>query len=231
LGDDTEAATLLYFGGIYDWYDPLVVLEALPELLDANPGTVLVFVEHPHPDLTPQSVSASARAIAEKQGWLGRQVRFEAWRPHDRRHELAQIADLAVVCHRPGIESDLSLRTRLVDLLWLGLPLVVTAGGTMARVVRETGAGLVVPPEDPAALAEAVRCLLDDASLRERASAAGREWAATRSWSTVARPLLDFAASPRRDPLRERFARLAPEPVSVREPIIRRILRRLGGFS
>jgi glycosyltransferase involved in cell wall biosynthesis len=230
MGDDTEGSTVLYFGGIYDWYDPLVVLEALPDLLESHPSVVVLFVDHPHPELTPQSLSHQARAIAEKRNWLGRQVRFEPWRPYDRRYELAQVSDLAVVCHRPGIESDLSLRTRLVDLMWLGLPLVVTAGGAMARVVRETGAGLVVPPQNPAALVEALRSLLEDAGIRERASAAGRGWAASRNWTEVARPLLDFAESPRRDPVRERFARLAPEPVSVREPIIRRILRRLGGF-
>jgi len=56
------------------------------------------------------------------------------------------------VTHRPGIETDLSLRTRLVDLMWLGLPVVVTAGGTMARVVAETGAGSVVPAGDHGAV-------------------------------------------------------------------------------
>ena len=93
---------------------------------------------------------------------LGSVVRFEPWRPYDRRFELAQVADVAVVTHRRGLETDLSLRTRLVDLMWLGLPSVVTAGGTMARVVAETGAGLVVPAGDVEAVAKAVADLLDD---------------------------------------------------------------------
>ena len=126
----------LYFGGIYDWYDPLVVLEALPEVLDAEPRAVVVFVEHPHPELTPLAVADRARSVARERGWLGRQVRFEPWRPYQRRYDLAQVSEIAVVTHRPGLETDLSLRTRLVDLLWLGLPVVVTEGGTMASSGR-----------------------------------------------------------------------------------------------
>jgi len=222
-------ASVLYFGGIYDWYDPLVVLEALPTLLEADPKTVVVFVEHPNPELTPLSRAAEARARAEKRGWLGKQVRFESWRPYERRFELALASDVAVICHTPGIETDLSLRTRLVDLLWLGLPVVVTDGGTMARIVRETGAGLVVPPHDPEAVVHSVRALLEDGALRQRASAAGRRWAASRRWRHVASPLLEFAQRPWRDPHRDRFANLIPDAASAREPLIRRLLRRLTG--
>ncbi len=141
--------------GIYDWYDPLLVLEALPRLLADDPRTVVVFVDHPHPELTPLTAAARTRDLARDRGWLGREVRFESWRAYDRRFDLAQVSDLAVVTHRPGLETDLSLRTRLVDLLWLGLPVVVTEGGTMAQVVRRTGAGETVPAGDAEALAAA----------------------------------------------------------------------------
>jgi len=227
-------APVLYFGGIYDWYDPEVVLDALPDLLAADPRTTVVFVDHPHPELTPMSAAAQARKRAERAGWLGREVRFEAWRPWPRRFELALVVDLAVVTHRPSLETDLSLRTRLVDLLWLGLPVVVTRGGTMARVVESCGAGITVPPADPAALAAAVRGLLVDPEWRRGASAAGRAWAATRAWPEVAAPLVAFAEHPWRDPHRARFAAQASGAVTPREPLVRRIsrrLRRLGGAS
>jgi glycosyltransferase involved in cell wall biosynthesis len=225
-GVDADAP-VLYFGGIYDWYDPDVVLDALPAVLERHPGAVIVFVEHPHPELTPLSVAQRVRKRAKKQGWLGTTVRFEPWRPFDRRFELPQVSDLAVVTHRPGLETDLSLRTRLVDLMWLGLPAVVTAGGTMARVVEEEGAGVVVPAGNPAALAAAVCSLLADETVRSRARAAARRWAADRSWQQVAAPLLRFAESPWRDPDRERFDALAPGEVSAEESLLRRIQRRL----
>jgi glycosyltransferase involved in cell wall biosynthesis len=231
LSDVGEDVPLVYFGGIYDWYDPIVVLDALGRLLASGSDAVVIFAEHPHPELTPQSQADAARAEAERRGWLGRQVRFEVWRPYEQRFDVPQVCDLAVVCHRPGIETDLSLRTRMVDLLWLGVPMVVTAGGTMARVVQETGAGIVVPPADPDALAAAVRTMLDDAARRRRAGEAGRAWAGTRGWQQVAAPLLEYADHPWRDPHRDRFteSRFAVKP--SREPLpmrLRRVIRRLG---
>jgi len=228
-----EDAPVLYFGGIYDWYDPLILLEALPRLLAADPRTVVVFVEHPHPELTPLGMASRARRVAEERGWLGRQVRFEGWRPFQRRFELPSVSDMAVVCHRPGIETDLSLRTRLVDLMWLGLPMVVTLGGTMARVVHETGAGEVVPPADADRLATAIRRLLDDPERMRRAAAEAREWSRSRSWRKVAAPLLEFADRPWRDPHRDRRVGLEGWTGGIaREPLprrLRRAVRRLFG--
>lgn len=224
-------APVLYFGGLYQWYDPMALLEALPEVLRRHPRAVVVFVDHPHPELSPRAVERAVRGEAEARGWLGRQVRFAPWRPWDRRFELAQVADLAVVTHRPGVETDLSLRTRLVDLLWLGVPVVATAGGTMGRVVEETGAGAVVAPGDSGAVAAAVVAMLDDPRRRREAGEAGRRWASERTWSRVAAPLLEYARAPWRDPHRDRFAALAPGAVTPRDSLGRRLgrrLRRLG---
>ncbi len=222
---------VLYFGGIYDWYDPLVVLDALPAVLEREPGAILVFVDHPHPDETPLATAAAARRVSEERGWLGTTVRFESWRPYDTRFELAQVADLAVVTHRPGLETDLSLRTRMVDLLWLGLPVVATEGGAMSRIVDAVGAGRTVAPGDPAALAVAIGGLLADAAGRRSAGEAGRQWAAGRSWQEVAGPLLDFAAAPWREPHRDRFVDLAPATGDAEEPLLRRARRTLKRWA
>ncbi len=225
-----DASPLLYFGGIYDWYDPNVLLAALPSVLERQPRASVIFVEHPHPELTPLAAASAVKREAERRGWLGTRVRFESWRPFERRFELAQVCDFAVVTHRPGLETDLSLRTRLVDLMWLGLPAVVTAGGTMSRVVADVGAGLVVPPGDAPALAEAIVKLTEDDGLRAGAARAARRWAADRTWSRVAGPLLDFAADPRRDHHRPRDEddALPGEPM-VEEPLLRRIQRAIRG--
>jgi glycosyltransferase involved in cell wall biosynthesis len=47
--------------------------------------------------------------------------------------------------------------------------------GSVAEVVRDGETGLLVPPEDPAALAEAIRRLLAGAELRQRLGAQGRQ--------------------------------------------------------
>ncbi|HHQ47952.1 MAG TPA: glycosyltransferase, partial [Acidobacteria bacterium] len=218
---------VLYFGGIYDWYDPEIVLEALPAILEVHPGATVVFVHHPHPDITPQSAAGRTHETARQRGWLGTAVRFEHWRPGAERFVLPQLADLAVVTHRPGLEALLSLRTRLVDLLWLGVPVIATEGGAMSRVLRETGAGVLVPPGDAARLAEAVLGLLADPKRRGAAARAGRTWAAGRRWEQVAEPLLRFAEAPWRDPYRT-AAEVELEEPQIDDSIAQRLMRRLG---
>ena len=95
----------------------------------------------------------------------------------------------------------------------------------MARVLAETGAGSVVPAGDAGAVAKAVIDLLDDEIKRREAADSGRRWAAERTWSVVAAPLLEFAAKPWRDRHRERFSELAPGPVASEEPLLQRLQR------
>jgi len=67
-----------------------------------------------------------------------------------------------------------------------GLPVVAARGGALPEVVGD--AGLLVPPRDPAALAQALERLLGDAALRERLGRAARERAIEHfRWERAAR--------------------------------------------
>jgi glycosyltransferase involved in cell wall biosynthesis len=56
-----------------------------------------------------------------------------------------------------------------------GLPVAATTGGALPEVVEDGVTGLLVPPADAPALAEAIRTLMGDADLRRRMGQAGRE--------------------------------------------------------
>lgn len=60
--------------------------------------------------------------------------------------------------------------SKLYDAMAVGRPAIVAGGREAAAIVHQTGCGVVVPPEDGSALADAVRAL---AANRERASALG----------------------------------------------------------
>jgi glycosyltransferase involved in cell wall biosynthesis len=89
-------------------------------------------------------------------------------------------ADLAVLPYR-NIEQSGVLYTALA----FGRPLVLSAVGGFPEVA-ERGAARLVPPEDPEALAAALRELLDDPAARDRlGSAAEREASTTYSWERI----------------------------------------------
>ena len=56
-----------------------------------------------------------------------------------------------------------------------GLPVAATTGGALPEVVEDGVTGILVPPGDAPALAEAIRTLMGDADLRRRMGQAGRE--------------------------------------------------------
>ena len=49
----------------------------------------------------------------------------------------------------------------MFEAMACGAPVILSARGEAAAVLEEAGAGLVVPPEDPAALVAAIRYLKD----------------------------------------------------------------------
>ena len=62
-----------------------------------------------------------------------------------------------------------------IESLLMGRPTIATRVGAMPEVVRHEETGLLVPPRDPRALAEAMLRLIDNPELGRRLGAAGRE--------------------------------------------------------
>jgi glycosyltransferase involved in cell wall biosynthesis len=65
--------------------------------------------------------------------------------------------------------------TTVLEAMALGAPLVTTHRGGIADMVEPERSALVVPAADPARLSEALARVVDDAELRERLRAGGRE--------------------------------------------------------
>ena len=65
------------------------------------------------------------------------------------------------------------LGTSLLDAMACGRPIVATTAGGMPEVVQDGRTGLLVPPRDDRAMADAIITLLKDEELRKRMGAAG----------------------------------------------------------
>lgn len=92
-------------------------------------------------------------------------------------------ADVVVLPHREVDQSGV-----LNVALAFGKPIVLSSIGGFEEVANDTGAGRLVPPEDPEALAGALRELLADPDARRRLGEAARAAAeGPYSWDEVAR--------------------------------------------
>jgi glycosyltransferase involved in cell wall biosynthesis len=102
-------------------------------------------------------------------------------------HELRS-AQVAAV---PSLYEGFSLPA--VEAMACGIPLVATTGGALPEVAGRDGeSALLVPPGDAGALAAAIGRLLDDADLRARLGAAGRDRVLRRfTWQAAAAATAD----------------------------------------
>ncbi|MCP9857874.1 MULTISPECIES: glycosyltransferase family 4 protein [unclassified Cyanobium] len=98
----------------------------------------------------------------------------------------------AVFC-LPSIQEGFGIV--FLEAMASGLPVVSTTATAIPEVVPQGRAGLLVPPRDPAALAEALVKLLTDEALQARCRAYGREHVEPFSWDRVAERFL-AAVSP-----------------------------------
>ena len=101
--------------------------------------------------------------------------------------ELARLYGEAEVAIVPSLYEGFSLPA--IEAMSCGVPVVATTGGALPEVVGTSGeTGLLVQPNDPDALVAAIGQLLDDAALRERLGANGRQRVIDRfTWQVTAR--------------------------------------------
>ena len=190
---------LILFGGIYDWYEPDLLLDAWPRIASAVAGAQLLFFANPNPGTTPQRAFARASDRALRLDPEGRSILFSAWLPYAARGDLYAACDLLVSIASPGLESDLAYRTRLLDAAWGGVPSIAVAGGSLAEELAAAGAARRVP-RDAEALADAAIEMLSDSPRRAAASAAARSFAQRRSWKAVSTPLAAWCRTAIVDP-------------------------------
>jgi glycosyltransferase involved in cell wall biosynthesis len=197
IGEDD--LVLLWGGGIWNWFDPLSLLRAVDVVRRDHPQVRLVFMgtQHPNPAIPKMRKAADAVRLARELGLEGRHAFFlEGWVPYEERESYLAEADVGVSLHLANVETLLSFRTRVLDYLWAGLPMLVTAGDSMADLVASEGLGAIAPPEDIAAVVAGLRRLIKDRPFRERCAKASLKVSERFRWTVVAKPILDYCRSP-----------------------------------
>jgi colanic acid biosynthesis glycosyl transferase WcaI len=102
-------------------------------------------------------------------------VAFLPFQPRELLNDVQSAADVSLVTLLPG-HGRTSMPSKVLGYLAAGRPVVaaVDTDSETARFLRRAGAGIVVPPGDPPALADAIVALRDDPERRRAMGRAGR---------------------------------------------------------
>ena len=138
------------------------LLRALRLLRDTTPYH-LTFVDRPQEELK------LAPRLVQRYG-LGARVRFTG---RVTTAELVHHYNRAEMLVCPSLYEGFGLPAG--EAMACGLPVAATTGGALPEVVEDGVTGILVPPGDAPALAEAMRTLMGNPDLRRRMGQAGRE--------------------------------------------------------
>jgi hypothetical protein len=226
----TGDPVLVWGGGVYDWFDPLTLVEAVAGLRVRWPRIRLVFLgmRNPNPEIPDGHMESTVRRRATELRLTGTHVFFnEGWIPYAERGEFLARADVGVSCHPAHVEARFSFRTRVLDYLWAELPMVLTEGDVLSEAVAAAGVGRAVPPGDVDALADAIDAVLHAPPSLDSIRAFGAAYA----WPVVAAPLTAWARDGGRAADRPRTAppEHSPPPAPARPRRRLRAIRSRGG--
>ncbi len=161
-------------------------IDALDELGDLDDRPEYVVAGATHPKVREQQGEVYRDMLVERAAisTADADVSFDdTYRDLASLNELIQTADLVVL---PYDSQDQVTSGVLVDAVAAGRPVVSTAFPHAIELLA-SGAGIVVPQRDPAALGRAIRSVLTNPGLAESMAAEARRLAPELSWAAVAR--------------------------------------------
>lgn len=184
---------IVWGGGLWEWLDPLTPIRAMERVRKAHPTARLVFFESAR--FQPPT-AGQVRQLAAEMGLLGREVVFTEWLEPERWSRCLMEADVGLSFHPASIETYFAFRTRLLDYIGAGLPIVTAGGDALSEQVAACGLGYVVEPGDVEALAAALIALLAEPDARRSRQAAFYQVAEQYRWERAAAPLIRYCQEP-----------------------------------
>ena len=185
LEPDTVLA--LWGGGVWEWFDPVTVVEAVAQVRRDDPRLVLAFPGISHPVNTGGDGQVQRlQTRVDELGLRGNGVVIaDGWLPYEERTSWLLDADIGVSASFSLIENRFAFRTRVLDYLWAGLPCVLSSGDGLADLAAARGFGETVAPGDVEGWVTALTRFTVDAAFRRSAADAARATALAMTWPLV----------------------------------------------
>lgn len=199
---------LLWFGGLYPWFDITDILKAIKE--DSTETIKLVVVggnnpQNQHPDFI-KNYQKVVKYI-DKNGLQNRVVLVE-WADFATRRKYYEHADAIISLNGQGKENNYSWRTRVMDYVGSTTPLISNGGDPLSDELIDIGAAFKVAIDKPSAIREKILELSQSPELLRNASKKMKSIQPKYYWESVTAELASLIAAGSRPYSEERLFRL-----------------------
>ena len=150
------------FAGNFGLVQGLETLIAAAAQLQSSDSDVLIALVGDGADKRRLQAQVNAQGLAHRIQFIERQ-------PQEKIAAFLAAADVLLVHLKRSELSHYVIPVKTLAYLAAGRPILMAIDGAAAHLIKEAGAGLVIPPEDPAEMARAIRSL-HDMPLYERAA-------------------------------------------------------------
>jgi len=210
-GIGTDDKVVLWGGGLWPWLDPMTAIQAIGKVWEVRQDVRLIFpgTRHPNPAMEQLPTHLEAcRQLASQLGLLDKGVFFGDWVAYKDWQNVLLESDVALTLHfEDTLESRWAFRTRVLDYIWSGLPIIATGGDATSDVIQQYGIGILVHTKDANSVADAILRSLDLPPEKYRQGFESARQAL--AWDQIAKPLVEFC----------RYPRLAPDKIFLKEKL------------
>ncbi|OGC57521.1 hypothetical protein A3D81_01010 [Candidatus Curtissbacteria bacterium RIFCSPHIGHO2_02_FULL_40_17] len=147
---------VLWLGGIYPWFDPCPLIEAMPQVIRNTKNTKLLILGGKHPNIEYKSFYDKALVLVQKSGLLGKSIIFMDWVDEKQSYAYIKEVDLNVILSQQTLEDKYAFRTRILAPTLLGIPSITNGSDYISSLIKKHGAGVVLNSTDPTNIAAAI---------------------------------------------------------------------------
>lgn len=169
--------TIGYVGRLEEHKGVAVLLRAMATLDHDQPGRFRLMINGDGPDRD------KLTALRDQLG-LTKIVDFRGFVDHEQLPDVYRQLDLLAVPSLPRPNWLEQFCRAAVEAMASGVPVIASDSGALPEVIGD--AGMLVPPDDPRALAEGIRNFGDDNALRDSLRTRGLARVSRFSWASVA---------------------------------------------
>jgi GT2 family glycosyltransferase/glycosyltransferase involved in cell wall biosynthesis len=198
-GIEKNDFVILWGGGIYNWFDTLSLIKAMKIVSESRKDIKLFFmgVRHPDPNVKELSLVNDTVNLAKSLDVYENNVFFNfGWVKYDERQNYLIESDAGIITHPVHIETRFSFRTRALDCIWAGLPMISTEGDFFSELINEKKLGITVKEKDPQDIAKAIIMLATDKQYYDLCVSNLKLLTSEYTWDRVCGPILKYCMDP-----------------------------------